>query len=29
MSLGEKIYTLRNQHNMSQGDLADHLNVSR
>ena len=29
MTMGEKIYTLRTQHNMSQGDLADKLNVSR
>lgn len=29
MNLGENIYRLRTQHNMSQGDLADALNVSR
>lgn len=29
MTLGEKIYELRNQHNLSQGDLANKLNVSR
>ncbi len=29
MTLGEKIYKLRTQHNLSQGDLANELNVSR
>ena len=29
MTLGEKISALRNQHNMSQGDLAEKMNVSR
>lgn len=29
MNLGEKIYKLRNMHKMSQGDLAEKLNVSR
>lgn len=29
MNLGEKIYQLRNERNMSQGDLADRLDVSR
>ncbi len=29
MNLGEKIYQLRTEKNMSQGDLADRLNVSR
>ena len=29
MNLGENIYTLRTKQNMSQGDLADALNVSR
>lgn len=29
MTLGEKIYELRTQHNMSQGDLANKLDVSR
>ncbi len=29
MNLGETIYRLRTQHNMSQGDLADALDVSR
>lgn len=29
MTLGEKIYELRTQHNLSQGDLANDLNVSR
>ena len=29
MSLGEKIYKLRNERNLSQGDLADALEVSR
>ena len=29
MSLGEKIYELRTRHNLSQGDLANELNVSR
>ena len=29
MKLSEKIITLRNQHHMSQGDLAEKLNVSR
>lgn len=29
MTLGEKIYTLRSQNKMSQGDLAEKLNVSR
>lgn len=29
MTLGEKITTLRNQHEMSQGDLAEKMNVSR
>ncbi len=29
MALGEKIYKLRTQHNLSQGDLANELNVSR
>lgn len=29
MNLGENIYRLRTQHNMSQGDLADALDVSR
>lgn len=29
MTLGEKIYELRAQHNLSQGDLANELNVSR
>ena len=29
MTLGEKISTLRNQHEMSQGDLAEKMNVSR
>ena len=29
MTLGEKIYELRTQHNLSQGDLANELNVSR
>jgi len=29
MTLGEKISALRNQHEMSQGDLAEKLNVSR
>ena len=29
MTLGEKISTLRNQHNMSQGALAEKMNVSR
>lgn len=29
MTLGEKIYALRSDHKMSQGDLADKLNVSR
>lgn len=29
MSLGEKIYTFRTKMNLSQGDLADMLNVSR
>ena len=29
MNLGEKIYQLRNERNMSQGDLADKLDVSR
>ena len=29
MTLGEKIYELRNQHNLSQGDLANKLDVSR
>ena len=29
MILSEKIITLRNQHHMSQGDLAERLNVSR
>lgn len=29
MTLGEKIYGLRNERHMSQGDLAEHINVSR
>lgn len=29
MTLGENIYRLRTAHNLSQGDLADQLNVSR
>ena len=29
MNLGENIYRLRSEHNMSQGDLADALDVSR
>ncbi len=29
MTLGEKIYTLRTKQNLSQGDLADRLDVSR
>ena len=29
MTLGEKISALRNQHEMSQGDLAEKMNVSR
>ena len=29
MTLGEKISALRNQHKMSQGDLAEKMNVSR
>jgi len=29
MSLGEKIYKLRTEKNLSQGDLADRLEVSR
>ena len=29
MNIGEKIYTLRTAANMSQGDLAEQLNVSR
>jgi transcriptional regulator with XRE-family HTH domain len=29
MNLGENIYCLRSEHNMSQGDLADALEVSR
>ena len=29
MSLGETIYRLRTEKNLSQGDLADLLNVSR
>lgn len=29
MNLGENIYRLRSEHNMSQGDLADALEVSR
>lgn len=29
MNLGEKIYTLRNEKNLSQGNLADMLDVSR
>ena len=29
MNLGERIYELRNQMNLSQGDLADRLDVSR
>lgn len=29
MTLGERISSLRNQHNLSQGDLAEKLNVSR
>lgn len=29
MSLGERIYKLRSEKNLSQGDLADALNVSR
>jgi len=29
MTLGEKITLLRNEHNLSQGDLAEKLNVSR
>lgn len=29
MTLGEKIYELRTQHNLSQGDLANELKVSR
>ena len=29
MTLGEKITTLRNQYEMSQGDLAEKMNVSR
>lgn len=29
MTLGEKIYELRTQHNLSQGDIANELNVSR
>ena len=29
MTLGEKIYELRTRHNLSQGDLANALNVSR
>ena len=29
MNLGEKIYQLRNDKNLSQGDLAEKLNVSR
>ncbi len=29
MTLGNRITTLRNQHHMSQGDLAERLNVSR
>ena len=29
MTLSEKIYELRTQHNLSQGDLANELNVSR
>ena len=29
MTLGEKITALRNQHNMSQGDLAEKMDVSR
>lgn len=29
MTLGEKIHELRTQHNLSQGDLANELNVSR
>ena len=28
-SIGERIYDLRNRNNMSQGALADKLNVSR
>ncbi len=29
MNIGEKIYKLRNQHNLSQGDMAEKLGVSR
>lgn len=29
MSLGENIYRLRSRKNLSQGDLADLLNISR
>ena len=29
MILGEKIYKLRTKQGLSQGDLAEHLNVSR
>ena len=29
MNLGERIYQLRNERNLSQGDLADRLEVSR
>ncbi|MEQ2521751.1 helix-turn-helix transcriptional regulator [Ruthenibacterium sp. CLA-JM-H11] len=29
MTLGEKIFTLRNQSKLSQGELAEKLNVSR
>ena len=29
MNLGEKIYQLRTEKNLSQGDLADRLDVSR
>ena len=29
MTLGKKISALRNQHEMSQGDLAEKMNVSR
>lgn len=29
MTIGEKIYELRTRHNLSQGDLANELNVSR